>query len=453
MKKVNLLLLLSLFFIAAGCKKSQGPDAGEVSMSLTVSFDDQLKEYNFSALNTEVTITNLITGQTNKATANEKGTVTFGNITQGTYNVTAALKMSAKDYNAQTNAYVTDDVVFNGSLGNQSVTAANTQLSLVLKSGRLGGWVIKQIYYAGSNQKNGAIFRDQFLEIYNNSNELMYADSLYFGQIEGVATAISKIDQSKGFYLQSGQFDWSKAIGNTVSKANENYLYAASLYMIPSDGSGKKYPVQPGGSIIIAQNAQNHKVSWSGNGTTYAVADPSLTVDLSHADFEAYLVDYLKVTKGTTKSFASDADNLNVTNLNIVVEYNNDFIMDNLGRDGFVVFKTTKDLKQYALIPAPDVKSITNDTKYKLRIPKAEVTIFDAVDIQPTSADARIPKKFTDDLDAGFGMVPGGSYSSQSIIRKTSKTVNGRRVLMDTNNSSNDFDYLDRADATKTIFK
>jgi len=453
MKKINFLILISLLSIAMGCKKEQGQDAKPVSMSLSIAFDDAVKDYNLPVLNTEVTITNLLTGKTNKATTDEKGNVNFSSLTQGVYNVTATLKITAENYSTITKTYVADDVVFNGSLTNQNINAENTQLAMVLKSGRLGGWVVKQLYYAGSNIKNGALFRDQFIEIYNNSNEVMYADSLYFSQVEGVATAITKIDQTKGFYQSSGQYDWSKSIGNNVTRANEDYLYAASVYMVPSDGTGKKYPVQPGGSIIIAQNAQNHKVSWAGNGATYTVADPSLTVDLSHADFEAYLVDYLRITKGTTKSFASDADNLNVTNLDIVAEYNNDLIFDNLGRDGIVLFKTTKNPKQYPLIPTPDVVTINTSTKYKVRIPKTDVTIFDAVEIQPTSADARIPKKFPDDLDAGFSFVPGGSYSSQSIIRKTSKTIAGRRVLMDTNNSSNDFDYLDRADATKTIFK
>lgn len=453
MKRIIFLSSLFMLCLAAGCKKDQGLDAKPVSMSVALSFDEQIRDFNLPLQNAEITATNLLTGQTSKGIADAQGVVNFGSLTQGVYDVTATLSIAADKYNSITQTTVNDDVIFNGSLSNQSISSENTQLTLVLKSGRLGGWVIKQLYYAGSDQKNGAIFRDQFIEIYNNSTEVMYADSLCFGQVEGNATAITKIDQSKGIYQASGQFDWSKSIGNGIARANEDYLYAASLYRVPSDGTGKKYPVQPGGSIIIAQNAQNHKVSWAGNGSVYNVGDPGLTVDLSKADFEAYLVDYLKITKGTTKSFASDADNLGITNLDVIAEYSNDMIFDNLGREGIIVFKTSKDLKQFELIPQPDVKAITSSTKYKIRLPLADLTLFDALEIQPASADARIPKKFTDDLDAGFTFVPGGSYSSQSVIRKTGKIVAGRRVLMDTNNSSNDFDYLERADATKSVFK
>jgi hypothetical protein len=45
-------------------------------------------------------------------------------------------------------------------------------------------------------------------------------------------------------------------------------------------------------------------------------------------------------------------------------------------------------------------------------------------------------------LDALYTYVPNGAYSSQSAIRKTETTINGRKVLKDTNNSAEDFDFL-----------
>ncbi|WP_409517006.1 DUF4876 domain-containing protein, partial [Empedobacter sp.] len=41
--------------------------------------------------------------------------------------------------------------------------------------------------------------------------------------------------------------------------------------------------------------------------------------------------------------------------------------------------------------------------------------------------------------DAGYAYLTAGSYTSTSIIRKTQKTINGRIILKDTNNSTNDF--------------
>ncbi|MCH5715179.1 DUF4876 domain-containing protein [Niabella hibiscisoli] len=52
-------------------------------------------------------------------------------------------------------------------------------------------------------------------------------------------------------------------------------------------------------------------------------------------------------------------------------------------------------------------------------------------------------------LDATGAFVTGGQYSSQSLIRKITKTVDGRRILQDTNNSANDFETKTKADPSK----
>jgi hypothetical protein len=66
----------------------------------------------------------------------------------------------------------------------------------------------------------------------------------------------------------------------------------------------------------------------------------------------------------------------------------------------------------------------------------------DAVETQPSTPDRRLPKKLSPELDAGFGFVPGGSYSSQALMRKVDRVENGRRILKDTNNSTEDFEWI-----------
>ena len=61
-----------------------------------------------------------------------------------------------------------------------------------------------------------------------------------------------------------------------------------------------------------------------------------------------------------------------------------------------------------------------------------------------TSSDL-VPIKFSPDQDAGFGYCTG-TNNSQALMRKTdSVTVGGRKILRDTNNSSNDFELRTRA--------
>lgn len=45
----------------------------------------------------------------------------------------------------------------------------------------------------------------------------------------------------------------------------------------------------------------------------------------------------------------------------------------------------------------------------------------------------------TTEVDAQFTFVPEGTYSSYAVIRKTQTTINGRKILKDTNNSAEDF--------------
>ena len=50
-------------------------------------------------------------------------------------------------------------------------------------------------------------------------------------------------------------------------------------------------------------------------------------------------------------------------------------------------------------------------------------------------------------IDASGVKTTKGAFSSQSVIRKH-KVVNGRKVYQDTNNSTNDFEVLDRPDTS-----
>ncbi|WP_343559675.1 DUF4876 domain-containing protein, partial [Sphingobacterium sp.] len=200
-------------------------------------------------------------------------------------------------------------------------------------------------------------------------------------------------------------------------------------------GNGKSYPVEPGKSIVIAQNALNHKVPFVGNnGKEVTIKKPELTVDLSNASFEVYYGDI-----PGNEPFASDIDNPTVPNVQIVDYVSNDWILDNLGRDAYVIFKhadraAVANLPSY---PEPSINPPSSTAKKYRQLPVN--WIMDAVDVQPNTTDDRIPKKLPPALDAGFTFVTLGGYSSQSVIRKTDKTTNGVRKLKDTNNSTADF--------------
>ena len=444
MMKKSLLPLLACFIVFfAACKKNVLDEVQPVQATFQLSFDANTKDLGLAFTNTEITLTNKMDGTINKAKADKDGKVVFGSIAPGNYSAVASLTVKAADYSSVTGSYTAQDIVFNGSL-EASVTSTSGNLAIVLKSGTLGNWVIKQVYYGGSSASNGAVFRDQFIEVFNNSNEVLYADSLHIALVYGKNTRVSSVDVTQSIYQSNGQLNWASAIGMNSSKPNEDFIYLKSILMIP--GTGKQYPVQPGNSIIIAQNAQNHKGAYTGtDGKTITVKNPELTIDLSKADFETYYGDVPGINQ-----LASDSDNPIVPNVKVLMTDDRDMILNSNGYEAIAIFKID-DAAKLAAFPSPETKAVSSATIYYKQLPNN--LVIDAVDIANTTASSRAAKRIPDALDAGFTFTLGGSYSSQSVIRKTSTTAGGRRILKDTNNSTADIDYLTIADATKTVFK
>ena len=65
------------------------------------------------------------------------------------------------------------------------------------------------------------------------------------------------------------------------------------------------------------------------------------------------------------------------------------------------------------------------------------IDAFEALKDAGSGSFKRIPVA----LDAGF-VFASNTYTAESFRRKTRTTINGRRVLQDTNNSTNDFELL-----------
>lgn len=424
MKRITYLLCFTLLF--AACKKDNTPEARPVNLGLKVAYS--IADSKLPITSVDLSIKNLTTGNIQQAKTDASGEYTFESIATGTYDITAKITIPAADYTAATGIATNTPVVYNASVLNKIITPDFTgKLDLTLITGTVSDWVIKQVYYAGSDIVEGALYRDQFVEIHNNSDKVLYADGLYFAELTGRQSLTNNVYN----VLSDGQLDWSKSIEMPANiDANNDYVYTKALHMIP--GSGQQYPVQPGKSIIIAQTAQNHKQPFTGaDQTSISVRNPALTVDLSTAQFEAHYASYGAV------QLDSDIDNPNSVNVEVLQMGGRDMIFDTNGRTAYIIFKINdgpRDLKQYyyPLKAAPGI----NDKKY-YQIPNKY--ILDGVETQPQAASARIPKKLNASHDSGFTITPKGIYSSQSVIRKTASTINGRVVLKDTNNSSDDF--------------
>jgi len=431
MNKYLFLILSILMLILNGCREDDfraNQQLKPVSFKVLVSYD---QSYGTAKVhNALVSLTNIETKQKIEKTTDKNGELNLTGVLPGEYNISVQQTFTAETFLKTFGYNLTgqDEITFNGNQEKVIINANTTSTSIVLKTGKIGNLVLKQIYYSGSDVKRGAIFRDQFVEIYNNSNEILYADGLYFAQLKGNNNTKTTI-----FTLPNGQFDWSKSDSNEIgNKANTDYVYASYVIRIP--GSGTQYPIKPGESVVIAATAINHKEPFTdNNGKSVSIEDPNLTVDLSKANFEGYLGNYRKSIGQDV--YIQDIDNPNVPDVEIAFwgDGSKDFLLNPQGRESFVIFRATNE--QFSSFAKRYLPNKAQNRQY-LRIPNSIIT--DAVETNLFNEGR--PKQLSTSLDSQYVFDPFGAYSSFAIYRKVSKTINGRVILQDTNNSKNDFE-------------
>lgn len=430
-----ILLIFGFSYLLSGCQKDIFADNGSVDISLSTFYESETYANKLPLNDITLNLYTLKGKLLMTVKSDENGVVKFLDLAPNRYNVQVVKKFSAAEFNQLTGQREDNEVTFSSVIRQIEVVkgaaATHWDLSLLTGNSNQEGLVIKQIYYAGSDANQGASFRDQFIEIYNNSDEIRYADSLYIAEAFGATNAST----TYVYQPNSGQYDWSKSYRMPQDiDANSDYVYAHLIIQLP--GRGKDYPILPGESIVVASTAANHQSPYVGaDGVAISVKNPSLTIDLSKADFEAYYVPYL----GSTKPLASDIDNPNVPNIRLINRGNGaDMIMNQAGQRSWIIFRDQNmgpviNWKGYMPPYADGRENLGTDY---LQIPVAN--ILDGVEIQ-SSTSTQYPKRFTAKIDAGSIAVDGGARSSNSVIRKTKEIINGRRILEDSNNSSDDF--------------
>jgi len=119
--------------------------------------------------------------------------------------------------------------------------------------------VVNEIYYS-CPANSGLYISDQYVELYNASDEVQYLDKLLICRVYG----------TKEYY---------------------NKIVAIEYYQFP--GSGTDHPIEPGQYVVIAQDAINHVIDGGAKES----------IDLSNADWEFY------------NQHVADIDNPDVPNL------------------------------------------------------------------------------------------------------------------------------------------
>ena len=312
----------------------------------------------------------------------------------GTYDATLEGKIS---YTAEGNTVDTQVRAYKESVTviGETLTAS---FDLFIYAADKAGFVIQEVNFAGSLTNEGKQTFDQYFKIYNNSDEVLYADGLFIAQSQ-----FSSIEK----------YDYSPNIMNEA-------LTISAIIVVP--GSGTDHPIQPKESFIVAIDGINHKELNSNS------------IDLSIADFEI-------VTEHPTME---DNDNPEVPNmenvLNHMIIHNQGFKAYALGRLGVSVEKYLSDYVYTCtwVFAFEEWEFDEEDDYYKL----PNEWIMDAVNLSIESDFQWIVTAPT--LDMGWTYCAKGfgdaTRYGKSVIRKVAgKTPEGADILMDTNNSKVDF--------------
>lgn len=435
----HLVYTLLVLFVLSSCD-DDNEFIANIDHTITVNYNANYDGQ--AASGVAIELTNTEDNKVYDAQTDNTGSAALS-LTPGVYNITATKTFTPAEFLAFSGQNVTSNVVFNASLQNVTINGSSSATTLLeIVSGRIGDVIIKQIYYAGSDVVDGALFRDQFFEVHNNSNETIYLDGLCFAQLSGTSSVPSTIED---YHLSNGQYDWSKSIGNTKgAAANTDYSYSEEVIRIP--GTGTTYPLESGKSAIIAATAVNHKApltvtDFFGDPYTYEIPNPDLTVDLSSAPFEAYFRPYQEsVGNGWLDS---DVDNPSAANLEVVFKTagGKDLILDPFGRDAYAIFYATDaDIASWSSLPLPNATAVDASTRLYLQIPND--VIVDGVELQNVDPSRAKPKRLSSAIDGGEIAGIKGGYTSEAVIRKVSTTVDDRTFYKDTNNSSEDFEVI-----------
>lgn len=273
------------------------------------------------------------------------------------------------------------------------------------------GFVLGEIFCAGTaNRQGNYYYADKYFVIYNNTDHVLYADSLVIAESD---------------FLTTMKQEYTPDIMPTD-------MAVSAMYMIP--GSGHDVPVQPGGKLLVVDNAVNH-----------TVANPN-SWDMTKADYEWY-------DESTNPQF-TDIDNPNVPNLERI--YSSTLTLWSPHSQGF---------KSYALARMhADRKTFLTDYMYDYtyhlvgqtgeadmtgsayRLPNSR--ILDAVNMSVPAlfqwivTSPTLDKGYTYCADFGWD----DSRYGKSVRRKVKAMDGTRAILQDTNNSTDDFEPRTKAD-------
>lgn len=399
-KILSLLVLIALGF--ASCSKDDA--IVFTSTDFTLEFTSSATE-GITVTSGEYTFENISTGEETVFAYDE----TEISVAEGLYNITF---IGAGYYVVDGTDYQME-VTLQGSSTNVTLTGSTATIDfniIVIEAEQEGNFVIKELFVAGTYKPDGTAYNgDQYFIIHNNSNKVLYADKLIF-----IESAFSS----------NTSYAYSPLVTDEAVAVN---------MVLQMPGTGEDYPIEPGESFIIADNAINHLEA---NENSF---------DLTGAMFEHHF-----------DNSTTSVDNPDVPNCeNVLLASGTFWIPNKQGNKGYVIGRLPEDMTVEEFLEESYYEFVWtfnsveyNKTGYKF----SNEYVIDGVALCPSASFAWNVLAQTIDLSyTSIGSTTTTSANAgKSVIRKTDETLTaseGRLVLVDTNNSANDFE----AEATASL--
>lgn len=328
-----------------------------------------------------------------------EGIATFQGLVPDVYDISCSWKITAEEYHSLTgNAQVISGATVSGSVNQRLISQDNETITLPTSLSIDRDIIIGKIYYAGSKDLNNRTYMaGKYVELYNQSDDPVDVSGLYIGLVEAEST--------QAYTLENLHEDYADSV-----------ILLKQVFRIPVDAN---HLVKPGGTVLLVNSAIDH------------TPNDTLENNLLDADFEA-------------KDYSSNPvqNNPATPALELIYSMYPSISVMNLvqsGPCGVVIFRTDDDVTAWSKT-YPYGKTAGNQW---LLCPKRH--IIDGVEcLRLTNKTPAVDvgtKRLYSEIDAGYTNINAISgWNGEVVYRRTaSLAVDGHPILMDTNNSSNDF--------------
>ena len=302
--------------------------------------------------------------------------------------------------------------LFNGAADKVIVTEPRV-VDLALAHSLAGGLVVKEIYCGGCSKapQEGTYQSDQYFIIHNNDTEIAYLDSLCFGTLSP--------------YNSTSVNNWVERDPVTGESIFPDFAPVVTVvWQLP--GNGKTFPLASGADAVVAlRGAIDHTLQYPLSVNlnlpdVFACYNPTYFPNPTYHPAPGDQVKPERYAQVVIKTGQSNANTFSISSPTVVL------------------FRTPMPAGEFVL--QPDVVRVTPGNSADRIVAVPYEWIVDAVEVFD-GRSSNNGKRVSPAADAGF-VIQSDIYKGHALRRKVDEKAsseNGFEVLVDTNNSTNDF--------------